>query len=75
MVKKQLNILSFYENAGLLQANEMIKAASLAYKTGDLSFADLSQYLAQAIDIQKNYLEAINLYNHSVIQYHYYLNQ
>lgn len=74
-VIKNNNLLSFYETAGLKQADEIIKAASLAYKAGEISFAEVSQYLSQAIDIQKNYLEILNAFNQSVIQYDYYINQ
>ena len=68
-VEKNLSLLAFYENAGLKQAEEIIKAASLAYRAGEISFADLSQFITQAIEIQKNYLESLNTYNQSVIQY------
>jgi len=74
-VYKHKSLLSFYEQTGLKQANEIIKASSLAYKAGEISFAELSQYLSQAIDIQKNYLEVLNNYNQSVIQFNYYTNQ
>jgi len=72
---KNKSILSFYETTGLRQADEIIKAASLAYRSGEISFAELSQFLTQAIEIQKNYLETLNGYNQSVIQYYYYINQ
>lgn len=74
-VEKNKIMLSFYETAGLQQAGEIIKAASLAYRSGQVSFAELSQFLTQAIEIQKNYLENLNGYNQSVIQYYYYINQ
>lgn len=72
---KNNSMLSFYESAGLKQASEIISAASLAYRSGEISFAELSQFLTQAIDIQKNYLENLNLYNQAVIRYRYYINQ
>ncbi|TAG31478.1 MAG: CusA/CzcA family heavy metal efflux RND transporter [Sphingobacteriia bacterium] len=75
IVEKNRTILAFYETAGIQQSHEIIKAATLAYKSGEVSFAELSQYLAQGIDIQKNYLENLNIYNQSVIQYNYYINQ
>ncbi len=75
IVEKNRTILAFYETAGMKQSHEIIKAATLAYTSGEVSFAELSQYLAQGIDIQKNYLENLNIYNHSVIQYNYYINQ
>jgi heavy metal efflux system protein len=74
-VEKNKSMLSFYETAGLKQANEIISAASLAYRAGEISFAELSQFLTQAIEIQKSYLENLNSYNQSVIQYYYYINQ
>ena len=74
-VEKNRSMLSFYETSGLKQADAIIKAASLAYRAGEISFAELSQFLTQAIEIQKNYLENLNAYNHSVIQYNYYINQ
>lgn len=74
-VEKHKSILSFYETTGLKQAEEIIKAASLAYRAGEISFSELSQFLTQAIEIQKNYLETLNTYNQSVIHYNYYINQ
>ena len=74
-VERNGNMLAFYETTGLKQANEIIKASSLAYRSGEISFAELSQFLTQAIEIQKNYLESLNVYNQSVIQYNYYINQ
>ena len=52
-IARNRSMLSFYEKAGLKQANEIIKAASLAYRAGEISFAELSQFLTQAIEIQK----------------------
>ncbi|KYP13631.1 CusA/CzcA family heavy metal efflux RND transporter, partial [Flavihumibacter sp. CACIAM 22H1] len=74
-VEKNKALLSFYESSGLRQANEIIKAASLAYRAGEISFAELSQFLTQAIDIQRNYLESLNAFNQSVIQFSYYSQQ
>ena len=74
-VEKNKSMLAFYESAGLRQADEIIKASSLAYRAGEISYAELSQFLTQALEIQKNYLENLNIYNQSVIQYNYYINQ
>jgi len=74
-VERNRSMLGFYETSGLKQADEIIKAASLAYRAGEISFSGLSQFLAQAIEIRKNYLENLNIYNQSVIQYNYYINQ
>ena len=74
-VERNRSMLAFYETTGLKQADQIINASSLAYRSGEISFAELSQFLAQAIEIQKNYLESLNVYNQSVIQYNYYINQ
>lgn len=67
--------LAFYESFGLRQADEIIKASSLSYQAGEIGFSELSQFLTQAIEIRRNYLETLNNYNQSVIQYYYYINQ
>ncbi|MBO9618647.1 MAG: TolC family protein [Niabella sp.] len=67
-------LVQYYESNGLEQAGEIIKAAVLGYKGGELSFMELTQYLNQATDMQKNYLDALNKYNQSVIQYLYFIN-
>lgn len=74
-VERNKSLLVFYEQSGLRQAEEIIKASSLAYRAGEISFAEMSQFLTQAIDIQKNYLEVLNSFNRSVIQYNYIINQ
>ncbi|MEO6669920.1 MAG: CusA/CzcA family heavy metal efflux RND transporter [Ferruginibacter sp.] len=74
-VEKNNSLLSFYQTTGVKQAEQIMKASSLAYRAGEISFAELSQFLAQAIEIEKNYLEVLNVYNQSVIQYYYFINQ
>ncbi len=74
-IQKNNELLSYYENTGLSQADAIIKAANLSYRAGEISFAELSQYLTQAIDIQRNYLDVLNQYNQSVIQLNYYSNR
>ncbi|MCO5287198.1 MAG: CusA/CzcA family heavy metal efflux RND transporter [Chitinophagaceae bacterium] len=74
-IERANEMLLFYENSGLKQSEEIIKAALLSYQAGEISFAEMSQFFTQAIDIKKNYLQALNEYNQSVIQYKYYLNQ
>lgn len=73
-IEKHLAMLDFYEKTGLKQADEIIKAASLSYSSGEISFAELSQFMTQAIDTKKNYLDVLNRYNQSVIQFNYFNN-
>ena len=74
-IQKSMELLDYYESTGLTQAEAIIKAANLSYRGGEISFAELSQFLSQAIDIQRNYLDVLNQYNQSVIQLNYYLNR
>lgn len=71
---KDEELLTYYETGGLAQAEAIIQSANLAYRGGEINFAELSQYLSQAIDMQKNYLDVLNQFNQSAIQLNYYLN-
>lgn len=72
---KNEQLVTYYEKKGLAQAEAIIKSSNLAYRGGEINFAELSQYLSQAIDIQKNYLDVLNQYNQSAIQLNYFLNR
>jgi cobalt-zinc-cadmium resistance protein CzcA len=72
---KDQDLLRYYESKGLSQAEAIIKSSNLAYRGGEINFAELTQYLSQAIDIQKNYLDILQQYNQSAIQLNYYLNR
>jgi len=74
-IEKNLALLRYYEATGLKQAEALIRAATLSYKTGDITFAELSQFIGQAISIRQSYLEVLNLYNQAAIQFNYYDNQ
>lgn len=74
-IEKTIALLDFYEKSGLRQADEIIKTASVSYNAGEISFAELSQFITQAIETKKNYLEVLNNYNQSVILYQYYRNK
>jgi cobalt-zinc-cadmium resistance protein CzcA len=74
-VEKNAALLAYYEKTGLSQATKIITSASLAYRQGEISFSELSQFLTQAIDIRRNYLDSLNAYNQSVIQFNYFLNR
>jgi len=72
---KDQDLLTYYEKTGMAQAEAIIKSSNLAYRGGEINFAELTQYLSQAIDIQKNYLDVLNQYNQSAIQLNYFLNR
>ncbi|WP_367769126.1 CusA/CzcA family heavy metal efflux RND transporter [Flavobacterium sp. WC2421] len=74
-VEKSISGLQFYETSGLQQADEIIKAADQSYRAGEISYADFSLYLSQAIEIRKNYLDNLNAYNQAIIDYNYFTNK
>ena len=74
-VEKSVSGLQFYETSGLQQADEIIKAANQSYRAGEISYADFSLYLSQAIEIRKNYLDNLNAYNQAIIEYNYFTNK
>jgi cobalt-zinc-cadmium resistance protein CzcA len=74
-VEKNISGIQFYETSGLQQAEEIIKAANQSYKAGEISYADFSLYLSQAIEIRKNYLDNLNAYNQTIIEYNYFTNK
>ncbi len=73
-IQKAEEMLLFYETTGLRQAEEIIRAASMSYEAGEISFAEMYQFYTQATDIRKNYLLSLKNYNQSVALYHYFLN-
>lgn len=74
-LEKENELLNYYETTGLAQAESIMKAANTAYRAGEISFAEVTQFLTQAIDIQKSYLDVLNQYNQSAIQLNFYLNK
>lgn len=73
-IQKSNDMLLFYEQTGVDQSEEIIKAAMLSYQAGEISFAEMYQYFTQAIDIRKNHLSSLRDYNNAVIQYNYFAN-
>jgi cobalt-zinc-cadmium resistance protein CzcA len=74
-LQKDLELLAYYESTGLATADAIIKSANLAYRGGEINFAELTQFLTQATDIQRSYLEVLHQYNQSAIQINFYLNK
>jgi cobalt-zinc-cadmium resistance protein CzcA len=71
--QKSATLLTYYETTGLASADAIIKAANLAYRGGEIGFPELAQFITQATDIQRTYLEVLNEYNQAAIELRYYL--
>lgn len=63
--------LNYYENTGLKQSDEIIKTATINYRSGNTSYIDYIQNLTQAFNIKLQYLNALNQYNQSIININY----
>src|SRR5690606_17616754 len=74
-MQKQLAMFQFYEDSGLMQANEIISSASLSYRSGEIGFSEFSEFLTQAVTLRESYLTVLNAYNQAQIDYFYFINQ
>lgn len=74
-LNKNQSLLTYYENTGLQQADELQSSAALAFKNGEIGYIEYTALLSQSIDIKNNYLIALNNYNQATIQLSYFLNQ
>ena len=67
-LNKQLEGVNYYENEGLQYATEIIQTAQKSYANGDMTYWNYISFLNQAIDIKKQYAEAIHAYNQTAIE-------
>ena len=65
----------YYQEQALPNAEEIISASQLGYRTGDISYVEYLFALQTATDIQLNYLKSIQQVNQSVINIYSIINQ
>lgn len=63
--------LSFYEGDGRQLSQEIRKTAGLGYRSGEITFFEYIQSLENANEVELSYLEALHLYNQTVIALSY----
>lgn len=68
---KYENALSFYEEDGRRLSEEIRKTAGLGYSSGEITFFEYIQSLENANEVELSYLEALHLYNQTVIALSY----
>ena len=68
---KQKEGLDYYETIGLKQADEIIRISQISYKLGEIGYVEYIQNLTMAFDTKLKYLEALNLYNQTIIELNY----
>jgi cobalt-zinc-cadmium efflux system outer membrane protein len=65
---KQQKALDYYQNEGLQYADQIINTAQKSYANGDMSYWSYISFLNQAIEIKKQYTEAVHSFNQSAIE-------
>jgi cobalt-zinc-cadmium resistance protein CzcA len=65
----------YYMNQAIPNAEKIIKAGQLGYKTGEISYVEYLFALQTATNIQLKYLESIQQVNESVITINSILNK
>lgn len=65
----------YFKETALANAREIVEAAQLAYKTGDISYIEYLLSLQAATDTQLNYLKSIQQVNESVIYIYSLINK
>ena len=65
----------YYETQAIPNAEKIVKAAQLGYKTGEISYVEYLFALQTATNIQLRYLESIQQVNQSVVLIHSLLNR
>lgn len=73
--QQDLQEFNYYQQQALPNANDIVSAAQLGYRTGDISYVEYLYALQTAPDIQLNYLKSIQQVNQSVINIYSIINQ
>lgn len=63
--------LTYYETAGVAQANDIVRVANASYQLGEIGYMEYIQNLQTAIGIKLQYAGAMNRFNQSIILLNY----
>lgn len=67
-LNKHNKALVYYEEEGLVLANEIVKTADKSFLYGEIDFFQYIQSMENAYQIKIDYLNQLNLYNQTIIQ-------
>jgi cobalt-zinc-cadmium resistance protein CzcA len=73
--QQDIQQFNYFEKEALPNAKEIVSAAQLGYRTGEISYVEYLFALQTATDIQLNYLKSIQQVNQSVITIYSFINQ
>ncbi|MCL7986474.1 CusA/CzcA family heavy metal efflux RND transporter [Sphingobacterium sp. lm-10] len=65
----------YFRDQALPNSEEIITAAQLSYRTGDITYMEYLFSLQTATDVKLNYLKSIQQVNEAVIQVYYLINK
>lgn len=68
-LEKQNKIVEHYEQTGLEQAKILVNNANNQYNQGNIGYLEWAYLINQSIQLNNDYLDAINNYNNSIIQF------
>ncbi len=69
--KKYKASLNYYETKGLKLAEKLLSSANKAYKEGEVGYVEYIASLEQVVQIKRDYLKRLNLYNQTLIKINY----
>ncbi len=69
--QKYSKSVEYYEQQAVPEANIIIDQATRSYKAGAMDYLEYIHNLNQALSIRKNYLDALNNYNQTIISIDY----
>lgn len=69
--QNNLNILNYYDQIALKNADEIMKIANIQFVNGEINYLDWAVLVNQSISIKNSYLEALKNYNDNIILLNY----
>ncbi len=70
-IQSQNEIVQYYKNTGLNNAETLINTAQKQYDQGDINYLDYVVLIHQAIAIKSNFIEAVNILNERNISFQF----
>jgi heavy metal efflux system protein len=61
----------YYETKGLQLAEKLFSSANTAYKEGEIGYVEYIATLEQAVQIKRDYIDRLNLYNQTINEINY----
>lgn len=65
------NLLEYYQTKGVPQAREMERISKVSYENGSIGYIELMQNMQSAVDVWKDYADAVCRYNKAIVELNY----